>query len=272
MGASALYHLAKAGWTDCVLLEKNELTAGSTWHAAGNVPTFSTSWSIMNMQRYSTELYRGLGAAVDYPMNYHVTGSIRLAHSRERMQEFERAKGVPGLLLPMYRTLLERAGAQTGLIIDPAEVEDTLQRLSDLADALIRRGFTTLVLQQDDYFVYPPKTNHRTRRQDIGWVGMQEVRLDLLDEHLQQARSGAEAIVKPLIVYEEDRIVEETVSLQGIVAVVAEGTYTTVLENIDTRVFIDLTYLETLQSRLERARETQDDFLGRVLEIEHRII
>ena len=40
VGASALYHLAKAGWTDCVLLEKNELTAGSTWHAAGNVPTF----------------------------------------------------------------------------------------------------------------------------------------------------------------------------------------------------------------------------------------
>ena len=141
-----------------------------------------------------------------------------------------------------------------------------------VADALIRRGFTTLVLQQDDYFVYPPKTNDRTRRQDIGWVGMQEVLLDLLDEHLQQARSGAEAIVKPLIVYEEDRIIEETVSLQGIVAVVAEGTYTTVLENIDTRVFIDLTYLETLQSRLERARETQDDFLGRVLEIEHRII
>ncbi|MEM0947754.1 MAG: FAD-dependent oxidoreductase [Pseudomonadota bacterium] len=94
VGASALYHLAKQGWSDCVLLEKNELTAGSTWHAAGNVPTFSTSWSIMNMQRYSTELYRGLGAAVDYPMNYHVTGSIRLAHSAERMQEFQRAKSM----------------------------------------------------------------------------------------------------------------------------------------------------------------------------------
>ena len=94
VGVSSLYHLAKAGWTDCVLLEKNELTAGSTWHAAGNVPTFSTSWSIMNMQRYSTELYRGLAAEVDYPMNYHVTGSIRLAHSKERMQEFQRAKGM----------------------------------------------------------------------------------------------------------------------------------------------------------------------------------
>ncbi|WP_114285157.1 GcvT family protein [Candidatus Halocynthiibacter alkanivorans] len=91
VGVSALYHLAKAGWSDCVLLEKNELTAGSTWHAAGNVPTFSTSWSIMNMQRYSTELYARLGEEVDYPMNYHVTGSIRLAHNKERMQEFERA-------------------------------------------------------------------------------------------------------------------------------------------------------------------------------------
>lgn len=94
VGASSLYHLCKAGWTDCVLLEKNELTAGSTWHAAGNVPTFSSSWSIMNMQRYSAELYRGLGEAVDYPMNYHVTGSVRLAHTKERLQEFQRVVGM----------------------------------------------------------------------------------------------------------------------------------------------------------------------------------
>lgn len=94
VGASALYHLAKAGWSDCVLLEKNELTAGSTWHAAGNIPTFSNSWAVMNMQRYSTELYRTIGDDVDYPINYHVTGSVRLAHSRERMQEFERACGM----------------------------------------------------------------------------------------------------------------------------------------------------------------------------------
>jgi dimethylglycine dehydrogenase len=94
VGASALYHLAKAGWTDSVLLEKNELTAGSTWHAAGNVPTFSSSWSLMNMQRYSAALYRELGALVDYPMNYHVTGSIRLGHSKERLQEFKRVVGM----------------------------------------------------------------------------------------------------------------------------------------------------------------------------------
>ncbi len=94
VGVSSLYHLAKAGWTDCVLLEKNELTAGSTWHAAGNVPTFSASWSIMNMQRYSAQLYRGLAQAVDYPMNYHVTGSVRLGHSKERLQEFKKVVGM----------------------------------------------------------------------------------------------------------------------------------------------------------------------------------
>ncbi|MFT4151436.1 MAG: FAD-dependent oxidoreductase [Paracoccaceae bacterium] len=94
VGVSSLYHLAKAGCTDCLLLEKNELTAGSTWHAAGNVPTFSSSWSIMNMQRYSAGLYRGLAAEVDYPMNYHVTGSVRLGHTADRMMEFKRVVGM----------------------------------------------------------------------------------------------------------------------------------------------------------------------------------
>jgi dimethylglycine dehydrogenase len=89
VGCSALYHLAKLGWTDCLLLERDELTAGSTWHAAGNCPNFSTSWNLIKLQRHSTRLYAELGAAVDYPINYHVTGSLRLAHTRERMDEFK---------------------------------------------------------------------------------------------------------------------------------------------------------------------------------------
>ncbi|MEP5633171.1 MAG: FAD-dependent oxidoreductase [Tateyamaria sp.] len=104
VGTSTLYHLAKAGWTDCVLLEKNELTAGSTWHAAGNCPNFSGSWAVMNMQRYGLGMYRTLADDVDYPMNYHVTGSLRLAHSKERMQEFERVSGMgryQGLEMPI---------------------------------------------------------------------------------------------------------------------------------------------------------------------------
>ncbi len=91
VGVSTLYHLAKNGWTDCVLLEKNELTAGSTWHAAGNCPNFAMNYAVMNMQRYSLALYRGIADEVDYPINYHVTGAIRLAHTQERMMEFEHA-------------------------------------------------------------------------------------------------------------------------------------------------------------------------------------
>lgn len=94
VGVSTLFHLGKAGWTDCVLLEKNELTAGSTWHAAGNCPNFSNSWAIMHMQRYGLAQYRTLADEVDYPMNYHITGAIRLAHTKERMQEFERASSM----------------------------------------------------------------------------------------------------------------------------------------------------------------------------------
>lgn len=107
VGTSALYHLAKKGWSDCVLLEKNELTAGSTWHAAGNCPNFSTSWAVLNMQRYSLEMYRTLAEDVDYPMNYHVTGSLRLGHTKERAMEFERVKSMgdyQGLNLEMLST------------------------------------------------------------------------------------------------------------------------------------------------------------------------
>ncbi|MFO6463482.1 FAD-dependent oxidoreductase [Jannaschia sp. KMU-145] len=89
VGVSCLYHLALAGWTDCTLLEKNELTAGSTWHAAGNCPTFSTSLGMTKLQRYSMELYRGLEAATGTPFTYNVTGAVRLAHTADRMREFE---------------------------------------------------------------------------------------------------------------------------------------------------------------------------------------
>ena len=71
-----------------LLLERDELTSGSTWHAAGNVPTFSTGWSVMRVQQYSADLYRRLAEDAESPMSYHVTGSVRLAHTRERMAEF----------------------------------------------------------------------------------------------------------------------------------------------------------------------------------------
>lgn len=88
VGCSALYHLALRGWTDTLLLEMDELTSGSTWHAAGNIPTYSTSRNVIKLQHYSTELYDRLARDPAYPINYHQTGSIRLAQSTERMEEY----------------------------------------------------------------------------------------------------------------------------------------------------------------------------------------
>lgn len=155
VGASCAYHIAKAGW-DVVLLEKNELTAGSTWHAAGNCPSFSTSWAVMNMQRYSLQLYRRLADEVDYPMNYHVTGSIRLGHTRERMMEFERAVGMgraQGMDLEMMQVsdlkarypFLETHDLAGALYdpddgdIDPAQLTQALARGARMAGARIER-------------------------------------------------------------------------------------------------------------------------------------
>ncbi len=143
VGVSSLYHIARAGWADCVLLERSELTAGSTWHAAGNVPTFSTAWSIMHMQRYSAALYRGLGAAVEYPLNYHVTGSIRLAHSEERMQEFARARGM-GLAQGMALEILSPADIRA--LYPFVETHDLKGALYDPADGDIDPAQVTQAL------------------------------------------------------------------------------------------------------------------------------
>jgi uridine kinase len=141
-----------------------------------------------------------------------------------------------------------------------------------LIEAFAALGIGGVVLGQDDYFVLPPRSNDRARREDIGWVGPNEVRLELIDEHLAAARSGASSIQKPLVVYANDAIEQERISLGDARLVVAEGTYTTLLRNIDTRVFIARNRLETMDARVRRAREPVDPFIEEVLKIEHEII
>lgn len=141
-----------------------------------------------------------------------------------------------------------------------------------LSEALSRQGIKSIILQQDDYFVYPPKTNENMRRRDIGHVGLSEVHLDLIDQNLRDAFAGQRTIIKPLVIFDEDRITEETVNLEGIEVVIVEGTYTTTLKNARQHIFIDRNYIDTLEARRQRAREAQDEFLEKVLNIEHVII
>ena len=141
-----------------------------------------------------------------------------------------------------------------------------------LADELGGRGIEAAVLQQDDYYVLPPRFNDAARRANLAWVGTTEVRLDLLDEHLKAAQDGAAEVVKPLVIYEDNRIDEETVSLAGVKVVIAEGVYTSLCDHVDRRVFIARNRLETMEHRMKRAREEFDPFIEEVLVIEHEII
>lgn len=94
VGASILYHLAQAGITDTLLIEKNELTAGSTWHAAGNIPTYANNWLGMRAGNYAWRLYSDLAADPYAPITYRHTSAIWPAHTPERMQLFEHLCGV----------------------------------------------------------------------------------------------------------------------------------------------------------------------------------
>jgi len=78
--------------------------------------------------------------------------------------------------------------------------------------------------------------------------------------------------VKPLVIYEDNRIDEETISLAGVEVVIAEGVYTSLCDHVDRRVFIARNRLETMEHRMKRAREEFDPFIEEVLVAEHEII
>lgn len=164
-GCSALYHLGLEGWTDTLLLERDQLSSGSTWHAAGNVPTYSGSWSVMKVQKYSAELYRKLAAEAEDPISYHVTGSVRLAHTDDRMAEFHhvrsmaRANGMdyemlsPADLVERY-PLVETHDLKGALWdpfdgdIDPSQITAELARKARAMGATVRRNEKVIALTQ----------------------------------------------------------------------------------------------------------------------------
>lgn len=136
-----------------------------------------------------------------------------------------------------------------------------------------KNSLRCIVLAQDDYFMLPPKSNDANRRADIRSVGMQEVRIELLNEHLLKVKSGSGGVLKkPLIDYGNNKVLYEDINIDNIDIVIAEGTYTTVLKAADIRVFIDRDFNDTLKHRRERARDTIDNFIEEVLKIEHSII
>ena len=88
VGTSIAYHLAKAGWNDVMLLERDELTSGSTWHAAGLLPLFNMSYATTHIHKYSVDFYKTLEAETGLNAGFSVVGNLRMAQTKARMDEY----------------------------------------------------------------------------------------------------------------------------------------------------------------------------------------
>ena len=88
VGTSIAYHLAKAGWKDVMLLERDELTSGSTWHAAGLLPLFNMSYATTHIHKYSVDFYKTLKEETGLDAGFFVVGNLRMAQTQERMDEY----------------------------------------------------------------------------------------------------------------------------------------------------------------------------------------
>lgn len=177
-------------------------------------------------------------------------------------------------MVPIVNQTLASTPGRIGVTIAGESGSGKSETAAALAEALEAEGIACLILQQDDYFVYPPKTNDKTRREDISWVGPQEVKLDLMNEHMQAFIDGADALEKPLVDYADDAVYAETMETGQARVIIAEGTYTTLLDAATHRGFIDRDFRQTRKHREKRKRDASelDSFIDRVLEIEHGII
>jgi len=158
VGCSLLYHLAKMGWRDTLLLEKNELTAGSTWHAAGLCTQFNASLNVTRLLMYGVDLYKRLEAETGQAVDFREVGSIRLATVPDRLDQYLEARGrarIAGLpfeiigpdeigrLCPILSLdgVLGAAYTPTDGYVDPSGVTQALARgARDLGAEIQRRA------------------------------------------------------------------------------------------------------------------------------------
>ena len=142
VGVSTLYHLAQKGWSDVVLVERAELTAGSTWHAAGLLPLFNMSYTVGQLHKYSVDLYKRLPAETGQDVSFHVTGNLRLATCRERMDEYQKYCGTANTIGVPFQ------------VIGPQQVKE-LWPLVELGDGADLPAIVGALYHPDDGHIAP---------------------------------------------------------------------------------------------------------------------
>jgi dimethylglycine dehydrogenase len=126
IGTGVAYHLARAGWQDVLLLERDELTSGSTWHAAGLLPLFNMGYATSHIHDYSVNFYKALEAETGLNAGFSVVGNLRLAQTQARMDEYM-----------LYASIAETVGIEYEWVT-PAQIKDRwpLVRTEDLEGAI----------------------------------------------------------------------------------------------------------------------------------------
>ena len=131
VGVGTLYHLAKKGWSDVALIERKELTSGSTWHAAGLMPLFNMSYSVGQIHKYSVEFYKALEAETGMNVGLSGVTNIRLATCEDRMDEYRYYAGVADTIGVEVKFLTPEQVKEIWPLCDTTGIIGAIQHMED---------------------------------------------------------------------------------------------------------------------------------------------
>lgn len=144
-----------------------------------------------------------------------------------------------------------------------------------LAELLNDSNLKTIVLSLDDYFKLPPLSNDAKRKKDNTWLGpYKEINFAAINQNVKDILNGDRIIIKPQVDYHQNTIQNVSIDLNDVKVIIFEGTYVSLIKDLQTKVFVLGGPEETLENRKKRNRgiETRDPFVENILQTEHKII
>ena len=172
VGCSVLYHLAKAGWTDSLLIERSELTSGSTWHAAGGCHTINGDPSVAKLQKYTIELYREIEELSGQATGHHMTGGVMLASTQARF-DWLKSMAAKGQYQGIETEVITPEQAHDLMpLLDPSQFVGALRTVVDghLDPSGVTYAYAKSAKKLGANYVTHTKVEAITRARDGGWI------------------------------------------------------------------------------------------------------
>ena len=172
VGCSVLYHLAKAGWTDSLLLERSELTSGSTWHAAGGCHTINGDPNVAKLQKYTIELYREIEELSGQSTGFHMTGGVMLASTPERFDWLKSTMAKGRYQDIQSRVITPEEAHELMPLIDPAQFVGGLETVVDghLDPSGVTWAYAKSAKKLGASYEQHCKVEEILRARDGGWI------------------------------------------------------------------------------------------------------